>query len=182
MRTVSRPGGFDMRIELERLDETAGKFSRTYETDELKFDEHDLTLIEAVRVNGRLGRKGVEVELHGSLRTRVAVACGRCLKSVELPIEVDFTERFTPAVSWKDEEQHELSEADLDLAAFDGEGIDLDQLVKEEILLTMPAVVVCSEECKGLCPNCGADFNAGGCDCATNEIDSRWEKLKDLKF
>ena len=105
-----------MRIELEKLDETGGKFSRRYQTDDLKFDEHDLTLIEPVTVNGRIRRKGLEVELHGHLRTKVAVACGRCLKSVELLVEVEFTERFTPAVTWKDEEQHELSETDLDLA------------------------------------------------------------------
>ena len=171
-----------MRIELEKLDQTGGKFSRTYQTHDLKFDEHELTLVEPVTVNGRIRRKGLEVELHGNLSTKVAVSCGRCLKSVELPIEVEFTERFTPAVTWKDEEQHELSEEDLDLAAFDGEGVELDDLVREEIMLAMPGVVLCSEDCKGLCPNCGADFNAGSCDCATEQIDSRWEKLKDLKF
>ena len=139
-------------------------------------------LIEPVTVNGRIRRKGVEVVLRGNLRTKAAVACGRCLKPVGLPIEVEFAERFTPAVSWKDEEQHELSEEDLDLSAFDGEGVDLDDLVKEEIMLAMPAVMLCTEECKGLCPNCGADFNEASCDCATKQIDSRWEKLKDLKF
>ena len=171
-----------MRIDLEKLDESGGKFSRTYETDDLKFDEHDLMLIEPVTVDGRIRRKGVEVELRGNLRTKVTVACGRCLKCVQIPIEVDFTERFTAAVSWKNEEQHELTEEDLDLSAFDGESIELDDLVKEEILLAMPGHVLCREDCKGLCPNCGVDFNAGSCDCSTKQIDSRWEKLKDLRF
>jgi uncharacterized protein len=171
-----------MRIDVEKLDEAGGKFSRTYQPDDLRFDEHDLTLIEPVIVDGRIRRKGVEVELHGNLRAKVAVACGRCLKSVELPIEVVFTERFTPAVSWKHEEQHELSEEDLDLSAFDGEGIELDDLVREEIMLAMPGHVLCSEECKGLCPDCGIDFNTGSCDCATRRIDSRWDKLKELRF
>jgi uncharacterized protein len=171
-----------MRIDLEKLDETGGKFSRTYKIDDLTFDEHDLTLVEPVTVEGRIRREGLEVELRGHLRAKAAIGCGRCLKSVELPIELDFTERFTPAVSWKDEEQHELSEADLDLSAFDGEGIELDDLVKEEIMLAMPGHTLCSEECKGLCPNCGIDFNAGTCDCATKQVDSRWEKLKDLKL
>jgi len=171
-----------MRIDLEKLDETGGKFSRTYKIDDLTFDAHDLTLVEPVTVEGRIRCEGLEVELRGHLRAKAAIGCGRCLKSVELPIELDFTERFTPAVSWKDEEQHELSEADLDLSAFDGEGIELDDLVKEEIMLAMPGQTLCSEECKGLCPNCGVDFNSGTCDCATKQVDSRWEKLKDLKF
>ncbi|HEX7723165.1 MAG TPA: DUF177 domain-containing protein [Pyrinomonadaceae bacterium] len=174
------PGGFDMRIELEKLEES-GKFSQTYEIDQLAFDEYELRLIEPVSVQGRIARKAEEVELRGKLRTKVTVACGRCLKSVELPIDVEFAERFAPAVSWKDEEQHELSENDLNLAAFDGEAIELDDLVREEIILALPCHVLCDEACRGLCPTCGADLNAASCDCTSKQIDSRWEKLKDLR-
>ena len=179
---MSRPGGFDMRIELEKLEESGGRFSRTYEIDQLAFDELELRLIEPVKVEARIRRKTEEVELRGKLRTKIAILCGRCLKSVELPIDVEFAERFTPAVSWKHEEQHELSEDDLNLAAFDGEAIELDDLVREEIILALPGHVLCDETCKGLCPTCGADLNAGSCDCAAKQIDSRWEKLKDLRF
>ena len=171
-----------MRIELEKLEESGGRYSRTYEIDQLTFDETELRLIEPVSVEGRIRRKGEEVELRGRLRTKTAIPCGRCLKSVELPIDVDFAERFTPAVAWKDEEQHELREDDLNLAAFDGEAIELDDLVREEIILALPGHVLCDETCKGLCPACGADRNAGSCDCASKQIDSRWEKLKDLQF
>ena len=171
-----------MRIELENLEKAGGTFSREYQTDELTFDDQDLRLIEPVRVAGRVRRKNEEVELRGKLATKVAVPCARCLKAVEFPIEVDFSERFTSAVAWKHEEQHELQSEDLNLAVFDGEGIELDDLVKEEILLAMPGHLLCREDCKGLCPNCGADLNETTCDCATKQIDSRWDKLKDLRF
>ena len=171
-----------MRIELENLEKKGGNVSREYQADELTFDEPDLRLVEPVRVAGRIRRRNEEVELRGRLATKVAVPCGRCLKSVELPIEVEFTERFTSAVAWANEEQHELQSEDLDLALFDGEGIELDDLVKEEILLAMPGHTLCREECKGLCPTCGTNLNESSCDCGTNQIDSRWEKLKDLRF
>ncbi len=171
-----------MRIELENLERGGGLFAESYAPDALKFDEHDLRLLEPVTVAGRVRRRDKEVELRGKLATRLAIPCGRCLKSVELPIEVAFTERFTPAVAWKDEEQHELEAEDLDLAVFDGEAIELDDLVKEEIILSLPGHVLCQEECKGLCPHCGADLNVSSCDCETKQIDSRWEKLKDLRF
>lgn len=177
-----QPGGFDMRIELENLEHGSGAFSREYAPGELTFDDQDLSLVEPVRVTGRIRRRNEEVELRGKLATRVAVACGRCLKCVELPIEVEFAERFTPAVAWKNEEQHELQPEDLDLAVFDGAGIELDDLVKEEILLALPGHTLCQEECKGLCPNCGTDLNVSVCDCPNEQIDSRWEKLKDLRF
>ena len=70
----------------------------------------------------------------------------------------------------------------MDLAVFDGEGIELDDLVREEILLAMPGHVLCSEECKGLCPTCRIDLNVRTCNCITDRTDSRWDKLKDLQF
>ena len=171
-----------MRIDLENLEKSGSSIARTYSPDELTFDERDLQLVEPVTVAGRIRRKENEVELRGSMRTRVAIPCGRCLKSVEFPVDVEFNERFTPAVSWKNQEQHELSEEDLNLAAFDGESIELDDLVREEIVLALPGHVLCDEACRGLCSKCGADLNVVTCDCETKQIDSRWEKLKDLRF
>jgi len=104
------------------------------------------------------------------------------LKPVELPIDVRFAERFVPAVAWGDEEQHELQPEDLNLAVFDGEGIELDDLVKEEVLLALPGHVLCRPDCRGLCPVCGIDKNEKNCECDTKLIDSRWEKLKDLRL
>jgi len=170
-----------MRIELEKLEAGGGRFTEVYR--ELPFDEAELELVEPVEVEGRVRRKPAgEVELNGSLRSKVAVPCARCLKAVELPIEVVFSERFVPAVAWRDQEQHELNQEDLNLAAFDGQGIELDDLVKEEVLLALPAQVLCRPDCQGLCPVCGADRNETSCECETKVIDSRWEKLKDFSL
>ncbi len=174
-------GGSAMRIELEKLEESRGRFSEVYQ--ELSLDEAELRLIEPVQVEGRARRKQAgEVELNGSLRTRLSAPCARCLKPVELPIEVVFSERFAPAVAWRDQVQHELDQEDLNLAAFDGQGIELDDLVKEEVLLAVPTQVLCRPDCQGLCPVCGVDRNENGCECETKMIDSRWEKLKDLSL
>ena len=171
-----------MRIELDRLEGFGGKFSEAYDADSLPLDEEDVRLTESAEVRGRVRRSGQEVELRGELDAKVESLCSRCLKPVELPIHAEFTERFVPAVSWRAEEQHELQEEDLNLAVFDGEAIELNDLVREEILLAMPAQVLCREDCQGLCPTCGIDMNAGSCRCAGADGDSRWEKLKDLRF
>lgn len=170
-----------MRLELENL-EKDGDFGQVYEPEGLSLDESDLRLIKPVSVRGRLRRKGDEVEIAGTLRTAVETPCARCLKPVEVPIEGKFSERFVTAVSWRSEEQHELASEDLNLAVFDGEAIDLDELVREEIVLATPAQVLCREDCKGLCPVCGVDQNVTACECETRQIDSRWEKLRDLRF
>ena len=170
-----------MRIEVISDDDTAGRFSQTFTREELEFDESELSLVEPVAVQGRIRRKPGEVELSGELHTRVAIPCSRCLKVVELPIEVNFVERFATTVAWRSEEQHELSQDDLNLGVVD-EAIDLEDLVKEEIVLALPGQVLCDENCKGICPNCGADRNAADCKCETRQVDARWEKLKDLRF
>jgi uncharacterized protein len=170
-----------MRIELEKLEDLGGRFSRTYGIDELPF-ESELRLLEPVQVHAQARSKNGELELRGNLQTKVTFPCGRCLKPVELPIDVRFAERFVSAVSWRGEEQHELNAEDLDLAVFDGEAVELDDLVKEEILLAIPGHVLCGEDCKGLCPGCGVDRNRESCDCEAAQVDSRWDKLKGLQI
>ena len=171
-----------MRIELDKLEERGGKFAEVYEADELPLDEPDVRIVEPAEISGRVRRDGKEVELRGRLQTKLEVVCGRCLKPVELPLATDFKERFVRAVSWAAEEQHELAAEDLDLAVFDGEGIELDDLVREELLLSVPVNVLCREDCRGLCPVCGIDRNLSECQCQTDEVDSRWAKLKDLQM
>ena len=170
-----------MRIEVDRLEELGGKFSQAYEVDSLPLDDEDVRLTEPAEVRGRIKRSGKEVELRGELHTKVESVCSRCLKPVELPIHAEFAERFVPVVSWRAEEQHELHEEDLNLAVFDGEAIELNDLVREEILLAMPGQVLCREDCKGLCPTCGIDRNTGSCQCEDSDVDSRWERLKNLR-
>jgi len=170
-----------MRLELENLVQD-GRFAHVYAPEELRLDERDLKIIEPVTVEGRARRKGAEAQVNGTLATSVETTCARCLKPIRLPIKAEFSERFVTAVSWRSEEQHELAEDDLNLSVFDGEGIDLDELVREEILLATPTQVLCQEGCKGLCPVCGVDRNLTACECESQPVDSRWEKLKDLRF
>jgi uncharacterized protein len=170
-----------MRIELDRLQELGGKFSHVYQAGELLLNDEDARLTGPAELQGRIKRNGQAVELSGELRTRIEVQCGRCLKSVVVPVSADFEERFVPAISWRTEVQHELTEEDLSVSVFDGETIELDEIAREEILLAVPAHVLCREDCQGLCPNCGADKNVSACECWITEVDSRWLALKDLR-
>lgn len=170
-----------MLIELDDL-EKGGEFAQTYQPEELALNEQELKLIGPAEIRGRVHRRGEEVELAGQLSASVEATCARCLKPVKLPVSAQFSERFVPAVSWRSEAEHELREEDLNLAVFNGEAIEVADLVREEILLAMPAQVLCRENCKGLCPVCGIDRNVSTCECEARQIDSRWEALKDFRF
>lgn len=171
-----------MRIEVDKLEEQGGEFSRIYGIDELPLGETDVKLRAPVVVRGRARRKANEINLTGRIETEVETICSRCLKSVKLPVRAGFSERFVSEVSWRNEEQHELKSEDLDLAVLGGEAIDVDELVREEILLALPVQVLCHEDCKGLCAVCGCDRNLVTCTCEPGQIDSRWEKLKELRI
>ena len=171
-----------MNLEVDNVGERGTNFSKVYQIDELPLGENDVRLVRPAAVSGRIRRHDGEVRLTGELDTEVEIPCGRCLKPVRLPIQGEFSERFLPAVAWRDEEQHELKDEDLNVAIFTGEVIDLDDVVRQEILLAVPGHVLCNDNCQGLCPACGVDRNVSPCSCEEGRVDSRWEKLRELQM
>ena len=87
----------------------------------------------------------------GSFKTSLAVQCSRCLTRVVYPVELPFEETFSKT----DPESYEIT----------GETVSLDRMVEDNILLNLPAKFLCKEDCKGLCPECGADLNKQSCGC-----------------
>lgn len=170
-----------MRIELERLQETGERFAHRYEPEELLLDEEHARLTEPPEVSGRVQTSGREVRLRGRITARAEVDCDRCLKSVALPVETEFDVTYVPEEEYRESEAAELQAEDMGMSVFDGETIDVDELVREQLLLALPTRALCTEECKGLCPVCGADRNADPCDCETKEVDPRWAGLKAMR-
>lgn len=170
-----------MRIELDRLQETGDKFAHVYEPEELVLDEEHARLTEPPEIAGRVSRSGHEVRVRGKINARAEVDCDRCLKAVTVPVETEFDVTYVPEDDYREGEAAELKEDDLSLSVYDGATIDVDELVREQLLLALPTRALCTEECKGLCPVCGADRNADACDCETKEVDPRWAGLKAMR-
>ena len=169
-----------MRIELEHLEGSKGDFAQVYQPDELNPVDERVSLIAPAAVNGKVRLSGNEVFVNGHVETRAQVECDRCLKPVELPVNADFTLEYISDSDYESSQVVELTEAELLVSVFDGSGIDVDEIVKEQILLAVPTRMLCREDCKGICPECGIDRNTGECTCTKEEIDPRWAALKDL--
>lgn len=103
---------------------------------------------------------------------RVYGPCARCLAETVVEVRAEQQE-FTPTArdGW---EGSELS------AFIDDLVVDVSGLVREAVVLALPEQLVCSAECKGLCPQCGQDLNKGECSCDRSQVDERWEKLREL--
>lgn len=171
-----------MRIELDKLEGKSDGFAHTYGANQLVLDDEHSRLIEPPEVTGRIRRSGHEVRLQGQIRARAEVDCDRCLKQVALPVETTFDVTYVPAADYVEGEAAELQEEDLGVSVYEDEAIDIDELVREQILLNIPARALCTEDCKGLCPVCGANRNDTNCECESRETDPRWGALKDIKF
>jgi uncharacterized protein len=126
----------------------------------------------------------------GTFRGELTVACSRCITPVKLVINEKLRVTFMPKHEIPDddaepvaegEEGPEVAEEDLDVFPFDGERIDLEPLFREQFVLAIPYAPLCSETCKGLCPQCGIDRNTASCTCEP-PIDPRLAVLKGLKI
>lgn len=114
--------------------------------------------------------KGILVE--GHFQALVRPRCHRCLKEFALHLDGDFSEEVA-----LDDEGHCTGGLD---EACAGDIINLQALVREHLLLSLPLKMVCREDCPGICPSCGQDLSEAPCDCKDEIIDPRLEKLKEL--
>jgi uncharacterized protein len=170
-----------MRIELENLEGSKGDFAHVYQPEELNPVDERVSLTAPAAVNGKVRLSGNQVFVNGHVEARAQVECDRCLKPVELPVNADFTLEYISDSDYQTARAVELTEDEMSVSVFDGEAIDVDEIVKEQILLAVPTRMLCREDCKGICPECGTDRNTGECNCVTKEIDPRWAALKNLK-
>jgi uncharacterized protein len=74
-----------------------------------------------------------------------------------------------------------VTDAEAEIGYYQGEGLLLEDVLREQVLLALPLKVTCREECKGLCPQCGKNLNQEQCSCSTEMEDPRWAALKDVR-
>jgi uncharacterized protein len=167
-----------MIIDLIQLTEPEVAFDFTSQPD---LEEESARLAKPVRAVGKL-RKGIaQTDVEGRINGEVEAECTRCLKSVTHEIDIPLKAVFVTEENYTSEKEAVLRNEDLDVSIYDGEKIDLTDLVREQILLNLPTQILCREDCKGLCQQCGANLNEVNCSCEENEIDPRWSALKNLK-
>ena len=171
-----------MRIEADKLKEASTPFAFVYAPDELPLEDELLRLASEAKLEVRASKRREQVRLQGKVQAEVEVRCDRCLAPIVLPVDADFDVAYVPAELEADApEAAELQADDLNFAVYEGDELDIDELAREQLLLALPARQLCREDCKGLCPTCGADLNTQDCRCEQQDIDPRWAALAALK-
>jgi uncharacterized protein len=121
---------------------------------------------------------GAEIRIRGRLATRLAANCDRCLGPVEIPVERAFDLLYRPVQTIAKEEEIEISQDEMEIGFYSGDGIELADVATEQVILAVPMKLICRMECRGLCPVCGENRNLKQCDCAPPAEDSPFAALK----
>jgi uncharacterized protein len=170
-----------MLISLQRLPVEGLRFEHRYETGELDVSAHEFALREPPIVTGLAKRSGLDVRLTGELQAALSVPCDRCLQETVFQVAQPFDLLYLPVEAENQRGgETELHERDLDFSIYAEDQIDLDQMVREQLELALPARVLCRADCRGLCAQCGADLNLEQCQCQ-KPVDPRWQALAELK-
>jgi uncharacterized protein len=120
-----------------------------------------------------LGNKTVLIE--GSTNISLTLFCGRCLKELDYPMDIHINKEIDFNLT-EDERAESLDETNYII----GYNLDVDILIYDEILIGFPMKLLCSEDCKGICKNCGTNLNEKTCDCDTTEYDPRMSVIRDI--
>jgi len=162
-----------VRIALRALDRAPVETSGTLAADDPLLQGIEPVLVQPVMMSGRLSAAGPgRYYWRGRLTSQVRGACRRCLADVTVPVGVSVEALFT--------EEPDAADPSVYVIPPNTTVLDLSEAVREELLLGIPEYVLCRDDCAGLCPRCGQDWNQGPCSCP-GLTDSRWAGLEALK-
>uniref|UniRef100_E6QKU1 Protein containing DUF177 n=1 Tax=mine drainage metagenome TaxID=410659 RepID=E6QKU1_9ZZZZ len=122
-----------------------------------------------------------DIRLRGSFQGEFQVPCARCVEPVRHALAADFDLLFRPQGVDDIGSERAISPQETEIGYYEGGGISLEDVLREQVLLALPARTLCKPDCKGLCPDCGQNRNHVACDCEANRSDPRWSALADLE-
>lgn len=122
-----------------------------------------------------------DIRLRGRLAADLELQCARCLEPVRQPVKRDFELLYRPLGADAGKDELSVTDAEAEIGYYQGEGILLEDVLREQVLLALPLKVTCREDCKGLCPQCGKNLNQDQCSCSVPVEDPRWEALKEIR-
>lgn len=129
-------------------------------------------------VEHRGPREQVEdIRLRAHVSGQFELLCARCLEPVQQAVDTEFDLIFRPAGVDASAGEHAITEDETEIGYYEASGLPLEDAVREQVLLALPGRVLCKEDCKGLCPHCGADRNQADCSCDDRPADPRWNAL-----
>lgn len=182
-----------MQLDLTRFRDAETPFARQFEPAELAAEGDPFRILGPVELVMTVRKDDDMYQLAGRIRASLELVCSRCLEPFAFNIDAPFDLRYLPqhlnvsssgAADDDDEDDEDAVEVggdDLSTAFYKDDQIDLSHLVREQVYLVLPMKPLHRDDCKGLCPSCGANLNETTCECQVTWEDPRLAPLKALK-
>ncbi len=123
----------------------------------------------------------IDIRVRARCRGMFELLCARCLEPIGHHADLRFDLIFRPSGIDAEAGERSISEAETEIGYYEDSGLLLEDVVREQVLLSLPDRSLCREDCKGLCSHCGGNRNETDCTCAEAEIDPRWSALQNLR-
>jgi uncharacterized protein len=177
-----------MLISIRELELHQVTFSQAFRPEAIDFGQ-DLRQHTPLQTQGRAelveerrghGQALEDIRVVGDFSTQLELRCARCLEPVLRNVAGDFDLIYRPLGADAGMEERSVRGAEADIGYYQGEGVLLEDVLREQVLLAVPLKAVCKESCKGLCPRCGRNLNFEACTCQPVS-EQRWEALHGLR-
>ena len=122
-----------------------------------------------------------DIRVRATYKGHFEAPCARCLDPVAQGLEGQFDLLFRPTGADGDASEHSITTSETEIGYYQGDGVLLEDVLREQVLLSLPAKILCREDCKGLCPHCGRHLNSETCTCSETVTDPRWSALSSLR-
>jgi DUF177 domain-containing protein len=169
-----------MLLDLSKIRTPHEHYAKVYDPSAFKPDA-DYTIVAPVALEFEIHKDKERFRLNGRAQTTLELPCSRCLEPFRMPVDASFDVRYLPQSEMAGDEEREIEEDDLETSYYRDDQIDVNELLREQFYLALPMKPLCSDDCKGLCPQCGTNLNTGRCECGAEWEDPRMAALKQLK-
>jgi len=170
-----------LSLNVAKIRDAQERFEQVYAPEQLACTDEAFRVAAPVKLAFDIYKDKDQFRLIGTVQTTLELPCSRCLEAFSWPVDSSFDLRYQPHARNTGEGEREIEEDDLTTAFYENDTIDLGQLMREQLYLALPMKPLCGDDCKGLCPTCGSNWNKGTCDCSNQWEDPRLAALKALR-
>ena len=167
-----------MFITLEELEEHRVKFDELFPPGHIDYLTEGLQQVEPLMIRGAANLLADDMEVRGQLATTMEVICARCLEPMRHAVDLSFNLVYRPISTMTRGDEFQVPRGEEELGFYHGNGLLLEEVAKEQVLLSLPIKSICRGDCRGLCPTCGRNLNRESCDCSAPPPDPRWWVLR----
>jgi uncharacterized protein len=171
-----------MLLDLSKLHGQREHFERTFQPSLFDPQDEDYRVAAPVEISMDVEKSGADTfRVLGRAVTRLEMPCSRCVEPFEFPVDARFELRYVPQTQAVEEDaEREIREDDLTTSYYREGTLDVIEMLREQFQLALPMKPLCADACRGLCPECGTNWNRGECSCTPVWEDPRLAPLKQL--